>query len=347
MDHENTNFNYLQRSRQTNLDNNENSYIYWNKIIEKTYGVFNKNFPLEEKLIKNIHTFGNPFYIYYLNNCDFSFLGPSYLEIQDYDKIFEGVSKDIDNILDKQNSLLQKIFTSSITLNNFKSICENIMERNKNTLDLVSRAYDHMMFSYNHSNSKIQYSNEFNELLDKIFDQKMNNKNIPDINSTIKNFIGDYNHQVEDLNKKTTTCFIALEEMCHIFKENHFIINEIIDKPPIDSNSNGNPWLCQEYRKQLDIFHKNWNGNQILDNNIPIIRVLNLPEEIKIKNYDELRGHASFKDYNSSNYIKKNIYDFCRKRPYEPLTSGFKFRDNSITYTPNVYIHGDNSDNDY
>lgn len=34
-------------------------------------------------------------------------------------------------------------------------------------------------------------------------------------------------------------------------------------------------------------------------------------------------------------------------RPYEPLISGFKFKDNSISYTPNVYIHGDDSDDNY
>jgi len=76
------------------------------------------------------------------------------------------------------------------------------MERDINTLDLISRAYDHMMLLYKDSDEKIHYSDEFDKLFNKILDQKISNTNIPKINSTIKDFIGDYDHQVENLNKK-------------------------------------------------------------------------------------------------------------------------------------------------
>jgi hypothetical protein len=111
------------------------------------------------------------------------------------------------------------------------------------------------MLSYNNSNNGKPSIHYPDNLLFKIFDNKTNidinedNENKNHINCIIRDFIGD--HQVDNLNKKTTNCFNALEEVQRISKENL----QILDQQPQVRN---------------------------------IITVTNIPEEVKIKSFKEL-----------------------------------------------------------
>ena len=93
-------------------------------------------------------------------------------------------------------------------------------QKSVNTLSLTSNAYQNIIFSYKNSNSSIHYSDN---LLFKIFDNKT--KSNQDINCIIRGFIGD--NQVENLNKKATNLFNALEEVQQISKKNYDILKEI------------------------------------------------------------------------------------------------------------------------
>lgn len=88
-----------------------------------------------------------------------------------------------------------------------------IYEKIRDTLSLTSNAYKKIKLSYNNSNP--QY------YPDKLLFKILNNKTDSYMNSIIRDFIGD--QKIEIFNKKTTTFYIALEEVQRISKENYNI----------------------------------------------------------------------------------------------------------------------------
>lgn len=95
-----------------------------------------------------------------------------------------------------------------------------IYEKIRDTLSLTSNAYKKIKLSYNNSNP--QY------YPDKLLFKILNNKTDSYMNSIIRDFIGD--QKIEIFNKKTTTFYIALEEVQRISKENYNILDKIQQK---------------------------------------------------------------------------------------------------------------------
>lgn len=174
-------------------DHNEEHSRVRNQIqyINETYEISDTNRP----------------YIYHLNY--------KYIGIHDHLKVFEGLSQDFNDILNKQDIL----FTDKIFNNVY--IHKEMYNKSVDILSLTSNAYKNIMFSYKNNNSLIYYFNEESKESFELFNKILNNKtnNNEDINKNIRGFIGG--HQIHDLNAKTIKIFNSLEEVQKISKENY------------------------------------------------------------------------------------------------------------------------------
>jgi len=294
----NSNITYCQdyiSDKESNF--NSNDKVPLSKLINETYEISNINRS----------------YIYNINS--------KYIEINDHLLIFKGLSQNLEDIFNKQNTLLQEIssikssFEKDISGNYFECVLYEMMSNFKeidqkcqNTLSLTSNAYNKMMLSYNNSN-----------LFLKIFAEN-------NINLIIRDFIGD--HQVENLNKKVFNTFNALEEVQRISKENYDIVKIFLDN--------------NQYIYPYD--------NIVID--IPKIKIINISEEDKIKNFNELYNYSNKKllltlknknikniHYNIDTFHKNLIYKNDTIEQDNIMLRGFFFKKN----IPNNFFTDDSN----
>lgn len=157
------------------------------KLINKTYKISNRE---------------NPF-VFHLNYED--------IQINEPLKIFEGLSDDFDNILNKQNKLIQEIQNqNTYEIGEIQYMYKNIYEKSINMLYLTINAYNKIiLFSF------------YDDFVLKIFNKKLPLENI----SLIRSYIIDLN-QIDILNLKATKVFTTLEKVGQSSKENYNILKE-------------------------------------------------------------------------------------------------------------------------
>jgi len=306
-------------------------------------GIYKKT--IEETYKISSHKFS---YIHILNS--FSYIeSDNSLEINNYLKVFQGFSKNLEILMEKQNNLIQKITPidkHSFKISKIRDMFSEISERSIDTLVLISFAYDELMDSFN-KNKNIEFSNdtsnnslhyELNEykfykpyylfksensdgykLFNKIVDKKTNG-NI-EVNNNIKSFFGD--HQINNLNFKITKIFNSLEIIQKISKENSNNLHELIAHP----------------RTLRDLNLK------INNDNILIIQDIcdGMSKENRVKTFEELYHYyinfdkkdsdgISNINWNKIETIHCNIKDFYKSKtfirnPYQIRDTGFLLKD--------------------
>jgi hypothetical protein len=314
---------YEYGSRRYYPDNYTGIY---KKTIEETYRISDIKFP----------------YIHLLNSFS-NFENDNNIKINNYLKIFQGFSKDIENLIEKQNNLIQKITPIDkhpFKISKISDMFYEISKRSMDTLVLISFAYDNIMDSFykndnddirsNNSNysldiinkpsmyyfNKFENSNEY-KLFYKILNNKTNGNEI--INENIRSFIND--HQINNLNLKVTKIFNSLEIIQKISKENSNNLHELIAHP-----------------RELKDFNLKINNSNIL-----IIQDIysRMFEENQIKNFEKLyhyyknfnsdeNSEIDFNDCSKINWnkienIHCNIQDFYKSKIF--IKDSFKTRD--------------------
>lgn len=302
-------------------DNYDNIY---KNTIEKTYRISNYKFP----------------YIHFLNSFS-NFEENNPIKINNYLKVFQGFSKDIENLFEKQNKLLQKI--SSIKEHSFKTdqIRDMFYEISKRSIDttvLISLAFDKLIYFYNNDNNcfseskehefqkpliyylnESENSNEY-KLFNKILDKKI--KGNIEVNNSIKSFLGD--HQVNNLNEKITKIFNSLEIIQKISEENYNNLNNdnILIIHDIDS------MMLKENQiktfEELSNYYKKFNKDYEIKKNYDENNKINWA---KIENI-----RCNINDFYKSNIFTKNSY-----QKNGLLNKGFYFK--NITQFEGKYIN--------